>query len=216
MEKEKKKFFSARNIAILAVLVALVVVLQLFGLAIPMGGTTSMSFVLVPIVLGGALLGPVAGAILGAVFGIVTIFDPMAQTLINYAPAVTVLTVLLKGTLAGVVSSLVYRLIAKKNKYVAVFVAAALAPITNTGIFVIGVFCMKDAVLAYLAGFPFETFMLSVILVNFAIELAVNIILAPAIYTVENVVEKQILNKRNSKNRNSDKEAVEVKDDNLS
>ena len=65
MEKERKNFFSAKNITILAVLLALVVVLQLFGLSIPMGGTTSMSFVLVPIVLGGMLLGPVAGVFLG-------------------------------------------------------------------------------------------------------------------------------------------------------
>ncbi len=195
MEKERKNFFSAKNITILAVLLALVVVLQLFGLSIPMGGTTSMSFVLVPIVLGGMLLGPVAGVFLGLVFGIVTIFDPMSLTLMNYAPAVTVITVLLKGALAGLASSLAYKFISKKNNYAAVFVAAAVAPIVNTGIFVAGAFCMYDTIVAYLNGFPFNEFMLSVILVNFAIELAVNLILSPAIYTVDRVVEKQIYKK---------------------
>lgn len=210
MEKKKSNFFSAKNISILAVLLALVVVLQFFGLAIPMGGTTSMSFVLVPIVLGGLLLGPIAGTFLGFVFGVVTLFDPMSVTLMNYAPVVTVFTVLLKGTLAGLISSLAYKLIAKKNKYVAVFVAALVAPVTNTGIFVIGVFCMKDAVITYLAAFPFKEFMLSVILVNFSIELAVNLVLAPALYTVERVVEKQILKKYPPHSH-----AEEVKEENI-
>ncbi len=208
MEKKKSNFFSARNISILAVLLALVIILQVFGLAIPMGGTTSMSFVLVPIVLGGILLGPIAGTFLGFVFGVITIFDPMSMTLLNYAPAATVLTVLLKGTCAGLGSSVLYFFISKKNKYVAVFISALSAPIINTGIFIIGCFCMKDAILTYLGEFPFKEFMLSVILVNFAIELAVNVVLAPAISTVTNIVEKQILKRYPSKNNQLKEEEI--------
>ncbi len=54
--------------------------------------------------------------------------------------------------------------------------------------------------------------MLSVILVNFAIELAVNLILSPAIYTVDRVVEKQIYKKikrsapANAESADADKE----------
>lgn len=195
MEKKKSNFFSARNICILAVLVALVVVLQLFGLSIPMGGTTSMSFVLVPIVLGGILLGPIAGTLLGLIFGIITLFDPMAISLMNYAPVITVFTVLLKGMFAGLGSSIAHWLLSKKSKYAAIIVSAVLAPVLNTGTFIIGMFCMQDAVLTYLGDFPFKEFMLTIILVNFAIELAVNVILAPALYTVTNVVEKQVLKK---------------------
>lgn len=53
---ERKKFFTSRNIAFLAVLTALVVVLQLWGSYIRIGGT-NLSFVLVPIVLGAVMVG---------------------------------------------------------------------------------------------------------------------------------------------------------------
>ena len=45
---KRKPFFSARNIAYLAVLVALLIVLQLFASAIPMFGVT-LNFSLIPI-----------------------------------------------------------------------------------------------------------------------------------------------------------------------
>ena len=52
---EKKRFFTSRNIAFLAVLLALVIVLQLWGSAIPIGATR-ISLTLVPIVLGAVML----------------------------------------------------------------------------------------------------------------------------------------------------------------
>ena len=67
---------------------------------------------------------------------------------------------------------------------------------------------MKDAILTYLGEFPFKEFMLSVILVNFAIELAVNVVLAPAISTVTNIVEKQILKRHPSKNNQLKEEEI--------
>lgn len=199
MEKAKKSFFTAKNIAILAVLLALVVVLQVFGLAIPMPGGTSMSFVLVPIIVGGMLLGPVAGTFLGCVFGIITIFDPLAMLLMNYAPATTIITVVLKGTLAGLVPSLLFGLVSKKNRYAASFVAAASAPIVNTGVFFIGCLCMQNAIVQSV-GTGFWVF-IGLIMINFAIELAVNIVLAPAIYTIDNVIEKRFSGKSKAKTK---------------
>lgn len=68
---EKRQFFSARNIAYLAVLLALVIVLQLFASAIPMFGIT-LNFSLVPIVLAGIFFGMWGGALLGLVSGLIT------------------------------------------------------------------------------------------------------------------------------------------------
>lgn len=190
MKSVKTTFFTARNVAILAVLLALVIVLQVFGLAIPMPGGTSMSFVLVPILLGGMLLGPIAGTFLGLVFGIIAIFDPLAMLLMNYTPAITVITVVLKGVMAGLVPSLIFRLIAAKNRYVAAYVAAIAAPVCNTGIFFIGCLLMQDA-LVECVGTAFWA-AISLIMINFAIELAVNVVLAPAIYSVDSVIEKRL------------------------
>lgn len=193
MKNVKSTFFTAKNVAVLAVLLALVIVLQVFGLAIPMPGGTSMSFVLVPIILGGMILGPGAGTFLGLAFGIITIFDPLAMTLMNYAPAITVLTVVLKGLCAGLVPSLLFRLISRKNKYVAAYVAALAAPVCNTGIFFLGCLLMQEALVASV-GMAFWAF-ISLIMINFAIELGVNVVLAPAIYSVDNVIEKRLSGK---------------------
>ena len=193
MKNVKSTFFTAKNVAVLAVLLALVIVLQVFGLAIPMPGGTSMSFVLVPIILGGMILGPGAGTFLGLAFGIITIFDPLAMTLMNYAPAITVLTVVLKGLCAGLVPSLLFRLISRKNKYVAAYVAALSAPVCNTGIFFLGCLLMQEALVASV-GMAFWAF-ISLIMINFAIELGVNVVLAPAIYSVDNVIEKRLSGK---------------------
>ena len=207
MEK-KKSFFSARNITFLAVLVALVVVLQVFGGYFKIGAT-SLSFVLVPIILGGMLLGVWSGALLGFIFGLVVIIDalcgldPFTMYLLSEQPVMTVLLCLLKGTMAGVVSALVFKAIAKKHKYVAVFVSAALAPIVNTGIFVLGALLITEPINAYLsaagldiAGLsPFYIILVICVGVNFFVEFAINLVLAPALYTVETVVEKRIKTK---------------------
>ena len=55
----------------MAMLIALVVVLQLLGSFVKIG-PLPMSFVLVPIVIGACLLGAKEGAFLGAVFGVIT------------------------------------------------------------------------------------------------------------------------------------------------
>lgn len=71
MEREKK-FFTSRNLAILGVLSAFIVVLQVFGSYIAIG-TVRLSFVLVPIVLGGIMTGVWGGAFLGLIFGVITL-----------------------------------------------------------------------------------------------------------------------------------------------
>ena len=93
---KKKAFFSSKNIAFLAVLVALVVVLQTMSTLIGRLGGTPLSLVLIPIVLGGVMLGPLAGTLLGLIFGIVvavcgvTGFDGWTFLLFTQSPFATV------------------------------------------------------------------------------------------------------------------------------
>jgi len=70
----EKRFFSARNIVYLAVLLALVVVLQAVGGTIPIG-VVSLNFTLVPIALGAILFGAGGGAFLGFACGIVVLIQ---------------------------------------------------------------------------------------------------------------------------------------------
>ncbi len=207
---EAKKFFSAKNIAYTAVLLALVVVLQIWGGFIRISDT-SLSFVLVPIVLGALLLGIGGGALLGLSFGIITLVqgilvDPFTSTLFSASPVMTVLICLVKGTAAGVIPAVLYRLIKNKNQIVAVFIAAASAPIANTGIFILGCLMISGAIGANFTatGAMSEVVYFLFILcagTNFLVEFAINLVLAPVIYRVVVITEKYILKKHAGKGK---------------
>lgn len=214
MEK-RSSFFSAKYVAYLGVLTALVIAFQMLSGFMKIGATT-FCLVLVPIVLGGMILGVVAGAILGGVFGLIVIIDaligldPFTLYLLGESPFFTVLLCLGKGIAAGVVPALIYKLIAKKNKYVAVFVAAALAPICNTGVFAVGAFIIMQPILDFFAaagmdvsGFSAAHIVFVLLIgVNFFVELVLNLVLAPVMYTVNRVVEKRISLRKKSTNDN--------------
>ena len=93
---------------------AIVVVLQLLGSFIKFG-TFSISLVLIPIIVGAALYGIGAGAWLGLVFGVTVLLSGDAAAFLAVNPVGTVITVLLKGALAGLCAGAVYTLIEKKN-----------------------------------------------------------------------------------------------------
>lgn len=208
-----KGFFTAKNIAYLAVLLSLVVVLQAVGGSVSFG-LVSLNFTLIPIVIGAILFGAAGGAFLGLACGIVV----LVQVIFGggfYAviwagnPVITFFTCVLKTTVAGFVAGLVYGLLAKKNKYVATFVAAGLVPVINTALFILGCLCMSSEVLAFrdflvndagmaeYAGMnPFIFILLVLVTFNFFIEFALNLVLAPAIVRVVAVVEKTVMNKK--------------------
>lgn len=218
MEKTKGSFFTAKNISYLAVLTALTIVLQIWGGAIKIG-PTSISLVLVPIVLAGVMLGVWAGAFLGFVFGFIVLMygvsgvDAFTAMLLNLHPFITTVLCLGKGIAAGVVAALLYKLIAKKNKYVAVFVAAAAAPIVNTGIFILGGLAMSDIFSGMATANNYDNAFYFLVLYvagwNFVVEFAINLFLSPAIFTVNKVVESQIVQKKkNTENTSNNTDTV--------
>lgn len=207
---ERKRFFTSRNIAFLAVLLALVIVLQVFASAVPIGATR-ISLTLIPIVLGAVLLGPLAGAFLGAAFGVVVIVvaltggDPFTFTLFGDLPVLTVALCLIKGAAAGFVAGLLYKAIRKKNEYAAVLTASLAAPVVNTGLFILGALLMSDTLNANFVA-DGTTVMYFLVIgcagINFIIEFIVNAVASPAIYTVERVVERAIVGRGRSTRRN--------------
>ena len=131
---EKRSFFTAKNVATLGILLALVIVLQAFGGTITIGAI-SLNFTLIPIVLGAIVLGPIAGAFLGLACGIVVLIQVIIAPvgsgfyyiIWQNDPFVTVITCLLKTTVAGLVAGFLFDLLVKKNRYVAVFLASGMA-----------------------------------------------------------------------------------------
>lgn len=195
----------------LALLAALVVVLQFMGSFIKIG-PLPMSFVLIPIVIGAILRGPKAGAVLGGVFGVVTVImgiagvDAFSAMLWNANPVCFVLICMLKATLAGFGSGLVYKglQLVFKGKYITLstVLAAVAAPVLNTGVFVIGMLVCYFGVMESLPTlFPqaFGQFggAVSVVFLglagfNFIGEFLVNLVLSPAIVRIVDIVQKKI------------------------
>ncbi len=194
-----KKSLSARRITGIAVLLALVIVLQVFGGYFKVGAT-SLSFVLVPIVLGGMLYGAWVGAFLGFAFGFITLMygvtgaDPFTAILFEAQPFSTALLCLVKGTAAGLISGFAYQFLSKKNKHIGVFTAAATAPIVNTGLFILGSLVLLKETLAVNFVAEGSTIVYFLFIgcagVNFLVELAINLIFAPTLYRLIGVLEK--------------------------
>ena len=171
----------------MALFAAIVVVLQIIGNYIRIGNF-SISLVLVPIIVGAALYGPAGGAFLGGVFGIVVIIDCI--TVVNVLwianPVATAIVCMLKGIAAGFVSGVLYKSLSKKNHYLGAYVSAIACPLVNTGIFCAALLLIFKDTLSELAGGTnifYYTFVV-MIGINFLIELAVNIVFAPAVVSV--------------------------------
>lgn len=177
----------------LGIFIALVLVIQLLGGAVKVG-PISISLVLIPIAVGGILLGPLCGAVLGLTFGVATVIggltgaDPFTATLLNsgaWGAVFTTLLCLVKGTMAGFVSALIYKLLAPKSKVAAVLLAAVAAPVVNTGLFVLGALTVLNSLITQNFVGSGSNIIYFVFIgcagVNFLIELAVNVIFTPAI-----------------------------------
>ena len=182
---------NTRTLTGMAIMTAIVIVLQLLGSFIRFG-PFSISLVLIPIVVGAALYGEIAGAWLGFVFGLVVLLSGDAGVFLAVNPLGTILTVLVKGAAAGYVAGLLFRLIAKKNETVAVIVAAIAAPIVNTGIFLIGcLLFFMDIIAEWAGGTPVGTFMIvGLVGANFLFEVLFNIVLSPVILRLLKIAKK--------------------------
>ena len=184
----------------IALLMAMVVVMQFISGMIPPVGGFSFSLVLIPIVLGAAMFGPGAGALLGAVFSIVVIIncitgaDPGGQMVFQANPALCILVVMAKGVFAGLASGLVYKALKGWKPYLAILLAAAICPVMNTGIFVV---CMmtffKDVLSVWAGGGEIIAYVLSgLVVANFIPELIINLVFSPASQRIIHTVEKKL------------------------
>lgn len=187
----KSNRFNANTIIGLGLLTAIVVVMQFISMGLRFG-TFSITLTLIPIVVGAALYGWISGAWLGFVFGVSVLLTGDANAFLAVNIPGTITTVLVKGVLAGLFAGLVYELISKKNQMVAVLVSAVVAPVVNTGVFILGSYVFF---FDYLSGLAEGTNLLVFILValvgiNFFIELGTNLVLNPAILQIIRIGKK--------------------------
>lgn len=161
---------------------AIVIVLQYLGGFIKFG-PFSVSLVLVPIVVGTAICGPLSGAWLGAVFAVMVFVTGDAALFLSINIPGTIITVVLKGVLAGLAAGYAYKLLERFNRYLATFAAAIVCPVVNTGIFLLGCrIFFYDTVSSWAVGegMPVGVYMIvGLVGFNFLFELIFNLVLAP-------------------------------------
>ena len=143
----RKNHASVVRLTSLALLAALVVVLQTVASGIRIG-PVPISLTLVPIVVGAILFGPGAGAGLGAVFGVVCLIagitgaDEFTNVLWVASPFWLVVVCVGKAVLCGLCAGLVAKAL-RHRQTISCILAALTAPVVNTGVFAIGFILLR-------------------------------------------------------------------------
>lgn len=181
-----KNSLFVRKLVGTAILTAVVLSLQLVLGSVKFG-PFNITFTLVPIILGAVLYGPLSAAFLGAVFGLTVCFsvisgnDAGGFVLFSQRPIITLLLCLVKSTAAGYLAGL----FAKRKS--AVYLSAAVSPLVNTGIFILGlVLFFRDTLVLWANGEEavLQFILFSILGVNFLAELLLNLLLVPVILRI--------------------------------
>ena len=184
---------NTQKIVGLGLFTAIVIVLQLMGSFIRFG-TFSISLVLVPVVIGAALYGAGAGAWLGFVFGVVVLLSGDAAAFLGVNALGTILTVLVKGALAGLLS----KALENKNRTLAVAVAAVVCPVVNTGVFLIGcLLFFMETIGGWADAMGFganvgQYMIVGLVGANFIFELLFNVVLSPVVVRLIRIGKKEV------------------------
>ena len=198
-----KNKVGAKWLTTFSVLFAIIVVLQLISNYIKIG-PVNVTLTLIPLVIGGIVLGVKGGTLLGLLFGLTTLvygligidggFVMLLMSGGTFNVILTILICLVKGTMTGLISSLLFKVVSRKNVLLATIICSVSAPIVNTGLFILGALGLTNVIgglasansvsviyflVIYCAGF------------NFLFELGTTLVFVPAIHRVIRVVVKQ-------------------------
>ena len=133
--------------------------------------------------IGTALCGKWSGAWLGFVFSLAVFATGDAAFFLSLNIPGTIITVIAKGTLAGLLAGIAYELVEKFNRFAAVMTAAVVCPVVNTGIFLVGCrLFFFESVKEWAVGENVSAgayMILFLVGFNFIFELLFNVVLAP-------------------------------------
>ena len=188
-----------KKLTLVAMFTAIVAMLAYFGGFIKIGALASISLTLIPILLGGAICGHIVGAWLGLVSGAVFFATADAAYWLGLSVGGTIVTVLVKGLMAGLLAALTFKLLKNVNRYLAIIASAVVAPVVNTGIFILGCFLFFfDNTVAGAANAGQSLFVFIIvgyIGLNFVFELLANILISPALLRILNIKSGNIKRK---------------------
>lgn len=190
-----------RKMVVLAMLTAIIVVLQIVCTFIKFG-PFSITLALTPIILGAAIYGIGAGAFLGFVFGAVVYITGLMgydggfiNLMMEYNAIATTAICFIKGIAAGAAAGALHKLISKKSKTVAAVVSGATTPLVNSGLFALA---SLTIFYSFASGFAAEgqstvgLVLLGWIGINFVVEFITNVALSAVIIRVVAYYSKRI------------------------
>lgn len=178
-----------RQITLAAILTAIILLMAFTPLGYLRVGPVSITFLVIPVVIGGMTLGPIWGGFLGAVFGATSFAqcfmgDPFGAALVAISPAATAVTCfiprILIGVAAGILFPELYR--ASKNSTLSFVATAVAGTLTNT-VFFIGMVIsfFKDS---YFGGASVGSIIAVFFSFNMVLELVVGVIVSAALSAV--------------------------------
>ena len=126
-----------------AMLAAIVVLMSFTPIGYLKVGALSITFIMIPVVIGGITVGPAAGAVLGAIWGATSFWqcfgmDAFGTTLMSLNPVGTFITCVVARILAGWLAGLVYMAISKigpKARIAGCPIASLSVALINTTLF---------------------------------------------------------------------------------
>lgn len=193
-----KNSLQIKRLVGIATLCAIAFVLQFWIAGImpklPIGGGTAINLALIPVVVAAILYGPTGGLSVGLFLGAVTLLPGQGAEgfYVNwYMTILAIFLCLFKTGFAGFIAGVLFRVINKKNYIVAIYVAAIVTPTINTGSFLL----LYGVLIYIMSGAAYGSTFVAVaaaVWIVYLVELAINVLLAPAIATLIKVLSKNV------------------------
>lgn len=178
----------------LALLAAVLVVLSLTPLGYLKAGVIEITFLMIPVVIGGIILGPGAGALLGTLFGVTSFLtcygigvpSAFGAVLAGINPFLTFVTCLVPRVLAGWLAGLLFRWLYRfdRTKFLSFGAASLAGALLNTLLFTVTLmvcFGRTDYILEMRAGQNLLLFMAGFVGINGLVEAAACLVAGTAI-----------------------------------
>ena len=170
-----------RQIAGVAVLTALAVILVFLSTPIQFTIGTPINLSLIVVALVAIIYGPVAGFLVGFICGGFFLFSSSVYFAISIPGTILICT--LKEGVAGLIAGYIFKALSKKNEIIASIIAALVVPIINTTVYIIGSLIFFKGVFGELIN--------AFIAINFILEFSLTIVLTPTILKVVKIVKKK-------------------------
>lgn len=128
-----------------ALLSAVIIVMAFTPLGYLKTAGVEITFIMIPVVIGAATIGPSAGAFLGGVFGVTSFMQcfgmsPFGTTLMGINPVLTFIVCIVTRILAGFIAGLLFKAISKIGKEkLGATVASLAGPLLNTFFFMLSI-----------------------------------------------------------------------------